>query len=486
MQIYEFKTYKTMKSNSIKIGLFGIGNSAYWPQFDGLLANLISYLEKVEKGIAALGVEVVNPGMIDTPEKAFDAGHFFRQQDVDLIFIHVTTYALSHTVLPVVKRVQVPVIILNLSPQKAINYESFNQMNDRTKMTGKWLEYCSACPLPEIANVFNRTGINFYQVTGYLDEKKVWDEIKEWIDAASVADIMYHNRVGCMGHYYNGMLDIYSDITNQVAHFGGHFEIIEVDELSALRRQVTDNEVEERINLFYEVFDVQNDCPEQDLKAAAQTSVALDKLVKKHDLGSMAYYYMGTGTEENIETVSSIILGNSLLTEQGIPVAGEYEIKNVQAMKIMDSFGVGGSFTEYYAMDYNDDIVLMGHDGPGHIKIAQGKTKVRPLHVYHGKVGKGLSVEMSVKHGPVTLLAVAESASGKLKLLYAQAESVPGPIMEIGNTNSRYKFSIGAREFVEAWNQNGPAHHCAVGVGHIGSKIEKLGALLNMEVVKVC
>ena len=216
------------------------------------------------------------------------------------------------------------------------------------------------------------------------------------------------------------------------------------------------------------------------------TSVALDQLVEKHHLGSLAYYYMGTGNPANEDAISSIILGNSLLTARGIPVAGEMEIKNTQAMKIMDTFGVGGSFTEYYAMDFTDDVVLMGHDGPGHIAIAQGKTKVRPLQVYHGKVGRGLSVEMSVKHGPVTLLSVVQTADGKLKLLTAEAESVAGPILEIGNTNSRYRFAIGARKFVESWNAQGPAQHCAVGIGNIAEKINKLGKLLNMQTVRIC
>ena len=192
------------------------------------------------------------------------------------------------------------------------------------------------------------------------------------------------------------------------------------------------------------------------------------------------------GSPENEETISSIILGTSLLTGRGIPVAGEYEIKNVQAMKIMDTFGVGGSFTEYYAVDYNDDVLLMGHDGPGHIAIAEGKTKVRPLGMYHGKVGRGLSVEMSVKHGPVTLLSVVQTVDGKLKLLTAEGESVRGPILEIGNTNSRYKFSIGARAFQNEWNAHGPAHHCAVGVGQIAGRLKKLAALLGMECAQVC
>jgi len=406
---------------------------------------------------------------------------------VDMIFLHVTTYALSSTVLPVVQRAKVPVIILNLSPEPAIDYTKFNAMGDRTAMTGEWLAHCAACPVPEIANVFNRAGVDFHQVTGTLhDDPVCWNEVDAWIEAARVAHTMFHNRLGLMGHYYCGMLDIYSDTTLQCATFGGHLEIVEVDDLAALRREVSVAQIKQRVSYFKKVFAVQPDCSSAELERAARTSVALDRLVKEHDLGSLAYYYMGTGSVENEDAISSIILGNSLLTARGIPVAGEYEVKNAQAMKIMDAFGAGGSFTEYYAMDFTDDVVLMGHDGPGHIAIAEGKTKVRPLKVYHGKVGRGLSVEMSVKHGPVTLLSVVETADGKLKLLVAEGESVAGPILEIGNTNSRYRFSLGARKFVNDWNAHGPAHHCAVGVGHIADKINKLGKLLRMESVKIC
>ncbi|MEI8288530.1 MAG: arabinose isomerase [Verrucomicrobiota bacterium] len=470
-----------------KIGLFGIGLNAYWPQFAGLKKRLESYLGIVEGKLQRPGIEIVNLGLVDTPEKALEAGHQFRAADVDVIFLHVTTYALSSTVLPVVQRAKVPVIILNLAPEAAIDYEKFNALGDRTRMTGEWLAHCAACPVPEIANVFKRAGIDFHQVTGMLhDDPVCWNEVEAWIEAARVAHTMFHNRLGLMGHYYGGMLDISSDTTRQCATFGGHMEILEVDELAALRREVSAKQIKDRVARFKKVFDVQADCSPAELERAARTSVALDRLVKAHDLGSLAYFYSGTGNAENEDAISSIILGNSLLTARGIPVAGEYEVKNAQAMKIMDAFGAGGSFTEYYAMDFAANVVLMGHDGPSHIKIAEGKTKVRPLKVYHGKVGRGLSVEMSVKHGTVTLLSVVETAEGKLKLLTAEGESVPGPILEIGNTNSRYQFSIGARQFANDWNAHGPAHHCAVGVGHIAAKLEKLGRLLHLEVSRVC
>ncbi len=468
--------------NGFTVGLFGIGLDTYWPQFPGLEDRLKGYIAQVAQRLCSLKVKVENLGLVDTPEKAVATGHAFRRSDVDLIFLYVTTYALSSTVLPVARRAKVPIVVLNLMPKAAIDYAAFNNMGDRTKMTGEWLAHCQACSVPEIANAFNRANIPFFQVTGTLqDDLVAWQEITEWVEAGRVASRMEHNRLGVMGHYYSGMLDVYSDLTLHCATFGGHIDILEVDELTDLRRQVSAEDITLREQVFRESFEVQSDCLQEELERAARTSVALDRLVENHKLGSLAYYYKGTGNPDNEDTVSSIILGTSLLTARGIAVAGECEINNAQAMKIMDCFGAGGSFTEYYAVDFNDDVILMGHDGPGHIAIAQGKTKVRPLRVYHGKVGRGLSVEMSVKHGPVTLLSVVQTPGGKLKLLTAEAVSEPGPILEIGNTNSRYRFSMSVHAFLNAWNAEGPGHHCAVGTGHVANKLRKLGQLLGME-----
>ena len=475
------------KPSPLRVGLFGIGLDTYWPQFNGLKDRLDGYVGQVAAKLQRPGVEIINAGLVDSPERAVEAGSLFRRSEVDIVFLHVTTYALSSTVLPVMQRARVPVVIMNLQPGEAIDYEAFNKLGDRTKMTGDWLAWCAACPVPEIANAFKRANIDFHQVTGtLLEDDPVWKEVEEWIEAARVAHTMANNRMGLLGHYYNGMLDIYTDLTAQLACFGGHMEILEVEELAAIRRGIPQAEVTAKLEEFKATFDIQPDVTATELERAARTAVALDHLVEKHRLGSMAYYYMGTGSDENEDVMTSVILGNSLLTGRGVPVAGEYEVKNAQAMKIMDTFGIGGSFTEYYAVDFREDVVLLGHDGPGHIQIASSKTKVRPLDVYHGKVGRGLSVEMGVRHGPVTLLSVIEGANGRPEFLVAEGESVAGPILQIGNTNSRYKFPIGARAFMEHWNAHGPAHHCAIGVGHITGKLKKLAALLGIEMHIVC
>ena len=470
----------------LRVGLCGIGLDAYWPQFAGLKDRLEGYVAEVARRLSRPGVAVVNLGLIDTPDRSREAGHQSRREDIDVLFLYVTTYALSNTVLPLVQRAGVPVVVLNLQPQAAIDYQAFNLLNDRTAMNGEWLAFCSACPLPEIANVMARARVPFHQVTGVLDEQQTWDEIEQWLAAARVRSTLSACRLGLMGHYYSGMLDIMTDVTLVSIVFGTHVEMVEVDELSALAAGVNDEEIARRIDEFHASFDLQSDCSHDELRRAACTSVALDAFVAHHSLNALAYYYKGSGNTANEDTMSSIILGTSLLTARHIPVAGEYEVKNALAMKIMDILGAGGSFTEFYAMDFNDDLVLMGHDGPGHIAIAEGRTKVRPLSVYHGKVGRGLSIEMSVKHGPVTLLSVAEDAETRFELLVAEGECVAGPILEIGNTNSRYRFPLGARGFVSAWNAQAPAHHCAVGVGHVAATLKKTAALLGIGFHQVC
>ena len=470
----------------MKAGLFGIGLEAYWPQFPNLLPRLEGYQARVRVGLEREGVEVTDAGLVDSPHKARAAADVFRSGDVEIIFLYISTYALSSTVLPVVQRAGVPVVVLNLQPTAAIDYEAFNALGDRGKMTGEWLAHCQACSAPEIACVFQRAGIPFHLITGTLDDTLAWSEIAEWVAAARVADVMRRNRVGVLGHYYGGMLDVYSDMTQQSAVFGCHFEILEMCELRALRDAVTPADADAKIAQFRAEFDAQPQCAPEELERAARTSIALDRLVQGHDLGSLAYYYEGWEGNEYQDIVTSVIAGNSLLTAHGVPVAGECEIKNAQAMKILDALGAGGSFSEFYAMDFHDDIVMLGHDGPAHLAIAEGPVKLVPLPIYHGKPGHGLSIEMRVKNGPVTLLSVVQDGQGKIKLLVAEGESVPGPVLHIGNTNSRYRFPLGAREFVNRWCQAGPAHHCAIGVGHVAGTLEKLASILGIECICVC
>lgn len=476
---------EAMNPVKTRVGLFGIGLDTYWPQFAGLRDRLVGYQNEIASGLSGLGAEVCDAGLVDTPDKSRATGDFFREQKVEVIFLFISTYALSHTVLPVVQKAGVPVLVLNLQPVAAIDYKKFNALGDRGVMTGEWLAHCQACSVPEIASVFHRANINFYLITGYLKEARAWQVIADWVAAVKVKAGMRDSRVGIMGHYYCGMLDVYTDVTLMATTFGCHFELLEIDQLKVHHAQVDAPRLAAKRKAFSQEFAVSHECEEYELDRAARTSVALDALVAEHRLDALAYYYEGTAGNDSENLVTSVIPGNTLLTAHHVPVAGECEVKNVLAMKIMDLFGAGGSFSEFYAVDFDDDIVMWGHDGPAHAAIAEGPVGLVPLPVYHGKPGKGLSIQMGVKHGPVTLLSVVEGRGGSVSLLCAEGESVPGPTLNIGNTNSRYRFALGAREFVDRWSMAGPAHHTAIGLGHLASRIEKLATLLGVGFLRV-
>lgn len=468
----------------MKIGLFGIGLDTYWPQFEGLFDRLNGYRQEIKERIESMGATVADAGMVDNPAKAQAAARFFAREDVEVVFLYISTYALSSTVLPIAQQIKVPVILLNLQPVAAIDYEKLNAMSDRGAMTGEWLAHCQACSVPEIACVFNRSAIRYEIVSGYLTDDATWRKVQEWVEAAQVMSLVRHSRMGLLGHYYGGMMDVYTDLTKLASTFGTHLEILEMCELKALRDQVTEAESAQKIEELNTTFQVVSECETTEIERAARTSAAMDRLVAAHRLDMMAYYYEGHAGNEYENIVTSVIAGNTLLTGKGIPIAGECEVKNVQAMKIVSGFGAGGSFSEFYAMDFTDDVVLLGHDGPAHFAMADKQVKLVPLPIYHGKPGRGLSIQMSVRQGPATLLSVVEGKDGFF-LLTAECESVAGPTLQIGNTNSRYKFAVPAATFMEQWSKAGPSHHCAIGIGHIAGKIKKLGFLLDIPVVQV-
>lgn len=460
-----------------KVGVFGIGLEAYWPQFPGLKERLERYQQHVEEQTGQWA-QIVSTGLVDTAPKAYAAGSKFAEERVDLLLCYASTYATSSQVLPIVQEAKAPVVVLNLQPTSALDYEATD--------TGEWLANCSACCVPEISCAFARANIPFNVISGMLyEDGGAWDEIEEWCSAANVVRTLRGSRFGFLGHTYPGMLDMYSDFTMHQAQLGLHVEVLEMDDLKDRVEAVTGELVSAKMQEARETFEVDESVDQDDLDWSAQVAIGLDNLVDDFKLDALAYYYRGTNGSIYERLGASMIMGNSLLTARGIPAAGEGDLKNAVAMKVMDILGAGGSFTEFYAMDFDEGFLLMGHDGPGHITISDRKPSLRGLGVYHGKAGYGVSVEFSVKTGPITIFGITQTGDGRLKMLASEGESISGPTLRIGNTNSRLKFSLPPADFMNAWCEQAPTHHCALGIGHHASVLRKIAQLLDLEFVEV-
>lgn len=468
-----------------RVGVFGIGLAAYWEQFPGLRERLEGYQRRVEGRLTDAGATVVSAGLVDTAPAARAAGERFAREDVDVLVCYVGTYATSSQVLPAVQRPRVPVLMLNLQPVAALDYAHTD--------TAEWLANCCACCVPEIAGTFARARVPFNVVSGTLDNERAWGEIGEWVAAAGAARAVRSARVGFLGHTYPGMLDLYSDFTQHHAQLGLHVEVLEMDDLAARVAAVTDAETVRKREEIVGAFafaepgadPIARPITADALDWSARVACGLDRLVVDFALDGLAYYHRGVDGNEGERIGASLIVGNSLLTARGIPAAGEGDLKTCVGMLLLDRLGAGGSFTEFYAMDFTEGFLLMGHDGPGHTGIAAGKPTLRGLGVFHGKRGGGLSVEMQVRTGPATILGVTQTADGRLKLLAAAGEVIPGPTLPIGNTNARVRFALDPAAFMDRWCAEGPTHHVALGVGHRVSVLRKLARLLELELVVV-
>lgn len=483
-----------MNRAKAKIGIFGIGLAAYWPQFEGLKERLEGYQRQIEAKLRDMGAEVASAGLVDTPPAAQAAGDLFARENVDMIICYVGTYATSSQVLPAVQRRKAPVLILNLQPNPTLDYPNTD--------TAKWLEHCCSCCVPEISNAFARSRIQFNVVSGLLVPvegranqyyERAWREIEEWVHAASVLRELNYSRIGFLGHTYPGMLDMYTDFTMHHAQLGAHIEVLEMDDLEARVDAATDAEIDTKVAEIRQTFEIaepgrdkiSQPVTEQGLRWSAQVACGLDKLVSDFNLNGLTYFYRGWNGNRFEELGASLIVGNSLLTARGIPAAGEGDLKTCVAMLMMDRLNAGGSYTEFFVMDFVEDFIMMGHDGPGHVAISDSKPVLRGLGLFHGKRGYGISVEFTVKFGPVTILGMTQTADGRLKMIAAEGQSIPGATLEIGNTNSRLKFKLDPATFMNEWAEQGPTHHVALGVGNQVPKIKKLARLLDLELVVI-
>ena len=478
---------KRKNPRSARIGVFGVGHATYWSQFDGLLNSLVGYHQEAVRLVEENEVVVMDYGIIDSSEAAYEALKKMKKDDLDIVFCNMVTYATSSVFAPIMRDINVPVILLALQPLAGLDYNKAS--------TYMQLENDNICSVPEFTGVAIRLGKKVADVIiGTLyEDREAREEIRTWCEIGKVLHDLKGARIGLMGHVMEAMYDMHVDPTAISAAFGLHVPLLEVEDAVRIYEKVTEQEVLDKINVIREEFDmpepvsdpVTRKLTEEDLYQAAKNAVALDKLVEKYNLTGLAYYYEGEENSIQQKVATTFIVGNSILNAQGIPMCGEYDVKTCIAMLIMDRMNIGGSFAEFHPFDFKEDFILVGHDGPHHIAIAEGKPVLRSLTKYHGKPGSGASVEFKIKEGPITMLGITQNSEGKFRFVIGEGFSKKGPIPPTGNTNTRGFFEPTTREFVKKWVMEGPTHHYALGVGHHAKTIKKIADALGIDAVIV-
>lgn len=469
--------------SSARIGVFSVGYDKYWPQFPGLLEELLAKEEIFKEKIKDDHIEIISFGMVDSPQKAYQVVETMIASDIDLLFCDMLTYATSGTFGIILKTVSCPIVLVALQPLQALDYNCattyMQLLND------------DICALPEFAGVATRMGKEIPDIIiGTLqDDSLIEKEIKEYCSIAKVLRSLRTAKLAHIGHPINSMMDMHTDPTMITTFFGSHILAHESNELITCYHNVTEQEIAEKEQCILNFFDTPDPISDpismklrkEDLHASAQVSVALDKFIRENQLDGLAYYYNGADDSLEQLIMSNLIVGNSLLTAEHIPMCGESDLKTLLALLIMDRLGIGGSFAELHPVDFNEGFVLVGHDGPHNISIAEGKPVLRSLKKYHGKPGNGAGVEFKIKEGPITLLSINSTYDGKFKFIIAEGESVSGPIPPTGNTNTRGYFQPDVRTFLKRWIKEGPTHHFALGIGHHATTLEKIANYLNLE-----
>lgn len=477
----------TIKQEAPRIGVFGVGYDVYWGQFEGLLDELMDKHATIIGKIAGKDATIIDFGMIDNPKKAYEKVQEMQAANLDMLFCNMLTYATSGTFGIIIKSIAAPVVLIALQPRKALDYSRAS--------TYMQLANDDICSVPEFAGVAVRMGKKVPEmVIGTLhDDPEADRRIDEFCRIAKVLHDLKNVHLGHLGHPLNAMLDMHYDATLLTSVFGCHVVECEANEIVSCYEAVTDAELKAREALILDFFDTPDPVSDpislklrhSDLEVAARVSVALEKFVAARNIDGLAYYYDGPPDSVERMVMSNLIVGNSILTSNGFPMCGESDMKTLIAMLIMDRLGIGGSFAEFHPVDFNEDFILVGHDGPHNISIADGKPILRSLKKYHGKPGHGAGVEFKIKEGPITMLSINSTYDGKCKFVIAEGQSIKGPIPPTGNTNTRGHFRPDVRTFLYRWMAEGPTHHFALGIGHHAQSIARIARYLNIEAVIV-
>lgn len=460
-----------------KIGVFSIALGAYLPQFPTLVKEFEEQYKKFKK-LFPEDVEIIDGGIVTTKELSQKAGDKFRTADVDVVFLQLLTYATSYNMLPAVRDLDVPVVLVNVQKLTAPDYENTD--------TAKWLGELYACgAVGEMVADLERAGKRHAVVTGLQgNDPIVLKKINEWCKAAQVRRRFRNTNLAQIGRPYPGMMDLYIDETNLYHRMWLYTKQFDWEKMWAIADDVTDEKaIREKAEDILNTFDIEGGASVETVWEMAKYVVAFEKWVKDEEIAFIASHYDGFAKGVAGKLDSMLIPAFSMLIKQGTACAVEGDIKVAMAMSILKTISGTGQLSEMYSIDFDKDICIIGHSGSGDADISQAKKPtMKIVNVFHGKTGGGYLTQFYPPVGDVTYLGITQDKDGNFKFVVAEGINEEGPIFTFGDTNMRTRFACGAREFVNRWSEAGPTHHMAAAVGRHIDTILKVAKIFNVPV----
>ena len=459
-----------------RIGLLSTGHKMYWNQFPGLKEMGMRMHDKLIDKLSRIG-EVVTCELVDTKEKAIEAGRFFLKQDIDLLLIFPFGYTTGMCVVPVVKNLNVPLRIINAHEDEVYDY--------KTADTAIYLHHEGVCCIPEYAGALVELGKKFRVRTGHFGDKRLWDEIASDCLGAAAAMRFKNMNFAVIGETYTNMTDMPTDEHRLMKTTGNLLIRPEVEEIEEAYKRVTDGQCEDMVRQFRAMYEVDQTVTDEHMRLSAKIAVAFEEVINKYDINAFGYYWWGE-KELITQLRAQSALAVSRLAAMGRPGVTEGDVKTAMAMKILDLLGGGGMFIEFFSMDFKNDILLVGHDGPSNIAVAEGKPRLQHLEVHHGKTGSGLGIDYEIKEGPVTLVNLTQFDAGDtFKIVYTIGKTEQGDILNIGNPNCRIRLQKPLHQFMDDWCQQGPSHHLALGIGDHSDALNTFAEAMKFRIVRI-
>ena len=460
-----------------RVGVFAIALGAYLPQFPSLVPEFESQYAAFKKTLPDT-VELIDGGIVTTKELSQAAGDKFRAADVDLVILQLLTYATSYNMLPAVRDLDVPVVLVNVQKLRAPDYEHTD--------TAKWLGELYACgAVGEMVADLERAGKRHAVITGVVEggDPAVQAELESWCRAAQVRRRFRDLNLAQIGRPYPGMMDLYIDETNLYHRMWLYTKQFDWEKMWAIADHITDEAaIRTKAQDILDTFDIEGGGTIEKVWDMARYVVAFEEWVKQEHIGFIASHYDGFAKGAAGVLDSMLIPAFSMLIKQSVACAVEGDIKVAMAMSILKTIAGAGQLSEMYSIDFDKDICIIGHSGSGDADISAKKPTMKIVPVFHGKTGGGYLTQFYPYLGPVTYLGITQDKDGRFKFVVAEGVNEDGPIFTFGDTNMRTRFTCGAREFCNRWSEAGPTHHMAAAPGRHIDTILKVAKIFNVPV----